>query len=73
MKKGSNFLKLYNINFVIGYRGAGDTVSQSKIFLSTDIPKTNAEIQSRILNEKQSVDSQSEAVKIIITSNIIDK
>ena len=72
MKKGSDFLMLYNIKIVIAYKGAQDRFSKCKIFHLTDLPEKVAQKQSRFMNEKQSVGSQGEAVEIIIPSNFID-
>ena len=56
MKKDSDMLMMNVFMNGLGYTGFGDKSSERKIFLSTELPKKVAEIQSRILNKEKSDD-----------------
>ena len=74
LKNENDILMLYNIVSDIGYTGLGDKSSKRKIFLTETLPKLVEDIQNKTFGEisDDSSDLESQGVKIIILSNIID-
>ena len=72
MKKDSDILMMNNIKNDLSYTGIGDKPSKRKTSLLTDLLKKVAGIECRILKEEESEDLESQGVKIVTPSNIID-
>ena len=72
MKKDSDFLMLNITKKDIRYTGVGNRSSKRRTILLTGMLEKVAEIQSKPLNEDESVDLQGQGMKIIIPSNVLD-